>query len=110
VERCTIPEAAALLGISPRSVRELIESGRLDGTRLGGRWFVSLGSVRRAREDSGGDGVLSQVLEVNELSRRVNVLEARLEELEAAHEDHSPAGAMRPALAPLFRTGPATES
>lgn len=106
MERCTIPEAAALLGISPRSVRELIESGRLEGSRLGGRWFVSLGSVRRAREDSGGDEVLGRILELNELSRRVEELERRLEQVEAARAEEAPASAMRPALAPLFRTGP----
>ncbi len=40
-------EAAQRLRVSPRRVRALLESGRLQGRRVAGRWLVSLDQVER---------------------------------------------------------------
>jgi len=41
----TTAEAAALLGKTPRRVRQLIDSGELLGVRMGRDWFVAPASI-----------------------------------------------------------------
>jgi hypothetical protein len=43
-------EAAAMLGVKPRRVRQLIDAAQLEGRLLGGRWLVSRQSVDMLRE------------------------------------------------------------
>ena len=43
-------EAAKLLALHPRTVRRLLDSGKLPGTRLGRKWRVSTAAVRRLIE------------------------------------------------------------
>lgn len=46
----SVPQAAALLGVSPQRVRALISAGSLPARRIGGRWLVDGVAVeRRAR-------------------------------------------------------------
>ena len=48
----SVDEAAALLGVSPRRVRALIENGRLKARRIGRSWLVDadgLHGLRRTR-------------------------------------------------------------
>lgn len=40
-------EAAELLGISDRRIRQLLNSGQLQGQRIGGRWVVSRADIDR---------------------------------------------------------------
>lgn len=40
-------EVAALLGVQPQTVRELIHSGRLEATDMGGWYLVSVAAVER---------------------------------------------------------------
>lgn len=42
---CTTATAAALLGVSPRRVLQLVADGRLDARRAGRVWLVDAGSV-----------------------------------------------------------------
>ncbi len=49
----TTAAAAALLGISPRGVTDLIERGRLEATWVGGRWQVDERSVEIRRTTKG---------------------------------------------------------
>ena len=41
-QQLTIPEAATALGISIKSIRRWIKSGRLKATKIAGRWFVDM--------------------------------------------------------------------
>ena len=43
-------EAAEMLHMHPRTVRRLLASGELPGTRLGRQWRISLAAVRRLIE------------------------------------------------------------
>jgi len=41
----TVNEAARILGVTPRRVRQLVESGALPATRFGREWAIARGSV-----------------------------------------------------------------
>jgi len=43
----TIPEAAAILGLSPSTLRAQIKNGRLAATKRGRDWNVTLAEVSR---------------------------------------------------------------
>ena len=43
-------EAAEMLHMHPRTVRRLLASGELPGTRLGRQWRISLAAVRKLIE------------------------------------------------------------
>ena len=45
LQRCTVPEAARLLGISERGVRDKIERGQLAAEKEGKRWIITLPAV-----------------------------------------------------------------
>ncbi|MEZ4434239.1 MAG: helix-turn-helix domain-containing protein [bacterium] len=52
----SIREAAALVGKSPRTIREHARTGRIDARRIGGRWLIPRDAVaddatHRARQD-----------------------------------------------------------
>lgn len=38
--KLTVPEAAARLGVSPKTVRRMLVSGVLPGQKVGGRWLI----------------------------------------------------------------------
>ncbi len=43
----TVPQAAALLGLKPRSVRKFIERGTIKGEKRGRDWFITQDEVDR---------------------------------------------------------------
>ena len=47
VEMYNIPEAAKRLAVSPQTVRRLIISHRLEGTKVGNQWRIEAESVRK---------------------------------------------------------------
>lgn len=47
IDMLTTHEAAAILGITPESVRRQINRGRLRGEKRGRDWFVSRAEVAR---------------------------------------------------------------
>ena len=51
-----LPEAAVILRLPYREAYDALLRGKLDGRRAGGRWYVTLASVRRlaVREQKGG--------------------------------------------------------
>lgn len=49
-------EAAGKLGVSPRRIRQLIDSGELDARRIGRSWLLDAGSVEGRLRASGGSG------------------------------------------------------
>ena len=50
----TTTEAAALLGLSPATVRRQIENGAIKARKVGRDWHVTPGEVERYRRDSLG--------------------------------------------------------
>ena len=50
-----LPEAAVILRLPYREAYDALLRGKLDGRRAGGRWHVTLASVRRlaVREETG---------------------------------------------------------
>ncbi|MGY1823750.1 helix-turn-helix domain-containing protein [Geodermatophilus sp. SYSU D00079] len=49
-ELVTVSEAARLLGLKPRRVRDYLADGRLPGTKRGGTWLVELSAVLAAAQ------------------------------------------------------------
>jgi excisionase family DNA binding protein len=47
IELCTIPEAAALLRVSPRTVWRMIKARELNEIRVRSRVFVSMDEIQR---------------------------------------------------------------
>lgn len=47
MSKLSVPEAAALLGVSPARVRQRIAAGSLVGEKVGGRWLVDLSLAQR---------------------------------------------------------------
>ena len=45
-ERVTIAEAAGILGVPERTVRDLAQRGELSGAKIGRRWTFDLGRLR----------------------------------------------------------------
>lgn len=45
-ERLPAADVAAILGVVPRRVGQLIASGRLDGVKVGNMWMINMESVR----------------------------------------------------------------
>ncbi|PKQ26270.1 MAG: hypothetical protein CVT64_04015 [Actinobacteria bacterium HGW-Actinobacteria-4] len=45
----SVLEAAAIMNVSPRRVRELVREQRIPGRRVGGAWLVDAGGVRPTR-------------------------------------------------------------
>jgi hypothetical protein len=43
---CSVPDAAALLGVTERRVLVFIDEGRIDAKRLKREWVLSLASVK----------------------------------------------------------------
>jgi len=52
----SIPEAAALLGLSPGRVHALVAAGELPAVKVGGRWLVERSEVERRRRAQGLKG------------------------------------------------------
>jgi excisionase family DNA binding protein len=50
----TLKEAAALLGVSPVTLRAQIANRRLKATKRGRDWYVTTAAVERYREESLG--------------------------------------------------------
>jgi len=48
----TLPEAAALLGLSPITLRIQVRNGKLKAKKQGRDWFVTAREVERYRRDS----------------------------------------------------------
>jgi len=46
-ERLTVAHASKLLGLSPAMIRALVDTGRLEGARDGGKLFVTRVSIRK---------------------------------------------------------------
>jgi excisionase family DNA binding protein len=46
----SVAEAASRLGVNPSRVRALVAAGRLEATKIGGRWLVDAASVARRKE------------------------------------------------------------
>ncbi len=83
----TLEEAAKRLGISPEEAEEWLESGALEGDRVGGRWQGeedSLATARQVRE------VQDELVEEGYLDP-AEVAETTLEEREEAEEGSEPA-------------------
>ena len=47
----TVGQTAALMCVSPRRVRALLERGQLAGTNYGGQWLVDLNALKLAMEE-----------------------------------------------------------
>jgi excisionase family DNA binding protein len=43
----TLPQAAALLNTSPRTLYRLLEKGKVPGFKLGGQWRVTESELRK---------------------------------------------------------------
>tara|TARA_R110000744_G_scaffold34976_3_gene81245 strand:- start:416 stop:604 length:189 start_codon:yes stop_codon:yes gene_type:complete len=43
----TVEQAANLLGRSQYNVRAMLTDGRLQGAKIGGRWYVSLRAIQQ---------------------------------------------------------------
>lgn len=50
----TLAEAAALLGLSPSTLRNQVHNGRLRGRLIGKTWIISSREIARYREESLG--------------------------------------------------------
>jgi hypothetical protein len=44
--------ADACFGVSTRTLKAWVESGRITGSKLGGRWFVTAESAQKLRDGS----------------------------------------------------------
>ena len=112
METCGIPETARLLDLPAPAVRTMIEEGALEARKVDGRWRVTRYAIERARVRLQHPG--PQPIEAAErivpsapqsdLERRLDLLEARLDRIEAAATGpaRGDAPTMRPALAHLF--------
>jgi excisionase family DNA binding protein len=106
VDGLTIPDAARILGISPRELREAVERGELHAVRISGRWTIpreSLSGPGHEAQASGGIEVPAaggDSTELVKLRSRVEELEHRIAALERPRHRGTP---MREALRPLFR-------
>jgi excisionase family DNA binding protein len=47
----TLREAAAILGLSPETLRSQIRNGRVSASRRGRDWWMTPGSVERYRQE-----------------------------------------------------------
>jgi excisionase family DNA binding protein len=56
VDSLSIPEAAALLKLSPGRVHALVAQGRMAAVKIGGRWLVERNEVERRRRSEGLKG------------------------------------------------------
>jgi excisionase family DNA binding protein len=50
----TLPQAAAILGLAPSTLRHAIRRGQLEAEKVGYRWTVSVAAVDRYRQDHRG--------------------------------------------------------
>jgi excisionase family DNA binding protein len=50
-EQITVQEAARLLGRSTEQVRRYLREGKLEGTRIGGQWFIDRKRTETFRRD-----------------------------------------------------------
>lgn len=112
VKEHTIPEAAELLALPPRTVRRLIEAGQLDATRAGERWRIASDAIERARAIVEAPPRPVEAVAtppagepLSEIEGRLEALEERVARLESPASERRQ-GSMRPALAPLFRPEP----
>ena len=100
VDAFTIPEAADRAGVSPRTIREAIEHGRVRAFRDAGRWQIPAAEIERV------ELLESHAPGLDEIHDRLAEIERRLEALEAgAVEGAGARASMRPALAHLFADG-----
>jgi hypothetical protein len=86
-------EAGRVLGVSDERIRQLIDSGDLEGEKRRGRWHVFRWSVHEALSERGSprrkrspEGVEDGALEAAELRARVEDLSYRLGRSEARAE------------------------
>lgn len=56
VEPVSIPEAAAMLRVSPGRVHALVARGQVPATKIGGRWLLDRADVERRRRAAGSRG------------------------------------------------------
>jgi excisionase family DNA binding protein len=73
-----------MLALHPSEVRALVEDGRLDAVRVGGRWLISRDSVQRLDAARKAPDVNAPDPDLHSLEARVAELEQRLESLEGA--------------------------
>ena len=90
VRRLAIPDAAATLALHPSEVRGLVEDGRLEAVRVGGRWLISRDSVQRLDAARKAPDLNAPDPDLCSLEARVAELEQRLESLESAHGADAP--------------------
>lgn len=69
-EFLTADEAAELLNMHPRTIRRLLNSGELPGTRLGRQWRISASAVRSLIE-TGGERKQSDAKAVPKVGKNV---------------------------------------
>jgi excisionase family DNA binding protein len=50
----TLPEAARALGLAPATLRRQVQLHKLRARKMGARWYVSEGEVRRYRAENLG--------------------------------------------------------
>ena len=81
LQQCTVPEAARLLGISERGVRDKIERGQLVAEKEGRRWVVTLPAVATTAVDGAacGSGRGSDAVGEGVLEARYRVAPAEIE-------------------------------
>jgi len=48
----TLPEAAALLGVTAATLRQQIANGKMRATKRGRDWWVTKGEIERYRRES----------------------------------------------------------
>lgn len=74
-------EAGRVLGVSAERVRQLVDSGDLDGEKRGGRWHVFKVSVHDALETRGSPRGRRPSQSVEDASHEAAELRARVEDL-----------------------------
>jgi excisionase family DNA binding protein len=74
-------EAGRVLGVSDERIRQLIESGDLDGEKRGGRWHVLKVSVHEALAERGSPRSRRSHQTVEDASHEAAELRARVEDL-----------------------------
>ncbi|MQA34899.1 helix-turn-helix domain-containing protein [Modestobacter roseus] len=52
----SVADAAAALGVAESRVRQLLQSGRLRGRKLGSIWLIDSGEIERAKRENGVPG------------------------------------------------------
>lgn len=81
-ETYTPTEAGKILGVSDERVRQLIESGDLDGEKRRGRWHIFRVSVHHALEERGSPRTRRPSQTSEDAAREAAELRSRVEDLQ----------------------------